>query len=79
MQDKVKVFFSNSLDEIEEICEVLKKEEIKYHVDTSNNHSPIFGTNLTIGIQDICYKYSILVDDKDSDMAFNYINTHFPE
>jgi len=74
-----KVFYSNSIDEVNEICELLKKEEIEYNICKSNNSNPVFGTNVSVNVQDLCYQYSIEVEKKDADVAFSFINAHFPD
>jgi hypothetical protein len=73
------VFYSNSVDEIAEIREILLKEKINFTIHLNVNSHPIFGTNLSKKMQNILYKYVITVAEDDKDKALKILETFFDQ
>lgn len=77
MAEKNEIFFSNDIDEITEIKDFLATKQILSEMITHPSSSPYFGTNTTLPVEDMIYKYSLKVQDADIDNAVSILDDHF--
>ena len=75
----VDFFFTNSLDELDSVIEILETHNIPIKIIRSNNQIPYLGINSTIGIEKKFYNYVIQVPENYIDSAEFFLSEALPE
>ena len=75
----VDFFFTNSLDELDSVREILETHNIPIKIIRSNNQIPYLGINSTIGIEKKFYNYVIQVPENYIDSAEFFLSEALPE
>ena len=73
------IFYSNSIEEMEEIKRALENADIDFEIVFNENAHPVFGTNLSVGMQNILYKYVIKVSETDEEKTIKILDATFKE
>ncbi len=63
------IYFTNDLDDLDSIKNCLTENSIPHEIIFNNNSHPIFGTNVSMGMDNILYKYVIRVPVEYIDKA----------
>ena len=73
MEDKitkiVDFYFTNSLDELNSVKDILESNNIPNEIIRNNNNHPYFGINTAIGIEKNLYNYVVRIPEKYIDNA----------
>ncbi len=59
--DSEKIYFTNNLEDLDFVKICLKENVIPFEIVFNNNSHPIFGTNLSQGMDSVLYKYAVKV------------------